>query len=60
MISVIRERIGIITITGEVGTGKTTLIYTLLKDLDEKVKTAFVFNPKVGIEDLLKTILREL
>ena len=60
MISVIRERIGIITITGEVGTGKTTLIYTLLKDLDEKVKTAFVFNPKVGLEDLLKTILREL
>ena len=60
MISVIRERIGIITITGEVGTGKTTLIYTLLKDLDEKVKTAFVFNPRIGFKDLLKTILRDL
>ncbi len=60
MITVIRERLGTITITGEVGTGKTTLIYTLLKNLDKKIKTSFIFNPRLSFEDFLKSILRDL
>jgi len=59
MNSVIRDRLGTITITGEPGTGKTTLLYTLLENLDKNIKTAFIFNPKLSFEDLLKSILRD-
>lgn len=60
MMSGIQERKGIIVITGEAGVGKTTLIHALLKDLSEKIKTAFIFQPKLDFQDLLKNILREL
>jgi general secretion pathway protein A len=51
MMSGIKERKGLITITGDVGTGKTTLIQALLKDLSDQVRTAFIFNPHpLGIE----------
>jgi general secretion pathway protein A len=60
MISGIKERKGITTISGEVGTGKTTLIHALLKDLGEGIKTAFIFYPKISFKDLLKTILKDL
>lgn len=56
----IKERKGIMVITGEVGTGKTTLINTLLKELSEEIKTAFIFNPKLTFRQLLKTVLWEL
>jgi general secretion pathway protein A len=56
----IKERIGFISITGEVGTGKTTLIHSLLNSLDEKVKTVFIFHTTITFKDLLKTILLEL
>ena len=54
------SRQGFISITGEVGTGKTTLIYSLLMSLDDKVKTAFIFHTLITFEDFLETILREL
>jgi len=56
----IRERRGFSTITGEVGTGKTTLIYSLLNNLNEKVKTVFIYHTNITFEELLKTILLEL
>ncbi|MEI7636652.1 MAG: AAA family ATPase [Syntrophus sp. (in: bacteria)] len=56
----IESRQGFISITGEVGTGKTTLIHYLLKSLDDKVKTAFIFNPLTTFEEFLEIILREL
>ena len=40
----IKERVGFIEITGEVGTGKTTVCRALLNQLDERTKTAFIFN----------------
>ena len=40
----IKERAGFIEITGEVGTGKTTLCRALLNKLDEQTKAAFIFN----------------
>ena len=60
MMEGIRERKGIILLTGDVGTGKTTLIHTLLKDLSDQIKTAFIFNPRLTFKQLLKAILREL
>ena len=60
MIYGIRERRGFISITGEVGTGKTTLIYTLLNNLNEKVKTVFIYHTNTTFEELLKNILLEL
>ena len=60
MTSTIKKRLGTITITGEVGTGKTTLVHTLLKDLDKNIKVAFVFNPKISLEDLLSSVLDNL
>jgi general secretion pathway protein A len=60
MISGVKEGKRFILITGEVGTGKTTLINSLLGRLDEKVKTAFIFHTIVTFEELLKNILQEI
>ena len=60
MIYGIKERKGFISIIGEVGTGKTTLIYALLKHLDEKINTVFIFHTNITFDQLLKNILLEL
>jgi general secretion pathway protein A len=60
MIYGINERRGFVAITGEVGTGKTTLIYTLLNNLNEKVKTAFVYHTPATFDQLLGHILIDL
>jgi general secretion pathway protein A len=52
----IQERKGFILITGEVGTGKTTLCRLLLEHLDPKVKTALIFNPSLTPIELLQAI----
>ncbi len=41
------QKRGFIVITGEVGTGKTTLINALLSEIPQEVKTAFISNPKL-------------
>jgi general secretion pathway protein A len=56
----IKEQRGLISITGEVGTGKTTLVHSLLNRLDEKVKTVFIFHTTITFKGLLETILQEL
>ena len=55
------KRKGIIVVTGEVGTGKTTILRTLLGNADpERLKSAYVFNPNVSFPVLLQTIFQEL
>ena len=56
----IRERLGFIEITGEVGTGKTTLCRALLNQLDENTKTAFIFNSNMSELQLMETIIEDL
>ena len=47
---------GFMEITGEVGTGKTTLCRTFLENLDHNTKSAYIFNPNLNSVQLLKTI----
>ena len=56
----IKERIGFIEITGEVGTGKTTLCRALLNRLDEKTRSAFIFNSNMTGSQLMQTIVEDL
>jgi len=50
----IQDRKGFMVITGEIGTGKTTLIHALLRNLDENTKTVFIFNPILDVKDFFK------
>jgi general secretion pathway protein A len=52
----IKSRRGFVVLTGEVGTGKTTLIHCLLDELNGHTKTAMVFNMVVSAKDLLRYI----
>ncbi len=47
---------GFMEITGEVGTGKTTLCRAFLEHLDKDTKAAYIFNPNLNSVELLKTI----
>ena len=56
----IKEAKGFSVITGEVGTGKTTLVHRLLNEIDGTVRTAYIFNPVMGHEDFLNYICEDL
>lgn len=51
---------GFVQLTGEVGTGKTTLCRLLLEQLPENTRIALVLNPKISPLELLETICEEL
>ena len=50
---------GFVLLTGEVGTGKTTVCRCLLEKLPELCDVAFIYNPKLNEEELLATICAE-
>ena len=56
----ITSRKGIIVITGEIGTGKTTLCRTLLNRLDKSVKKALILNSSFSDLQLLQMIINDL
>jgi general secretion pathway protein A len=55
----VRRREGFVVITGDIGTGKTTLCRALLEQIDRNTFTALVLNPFLSEEDLLKLILQD-
>ena len=55
----IRRREGFVVITGDIGTGKTTLCRAVLEQLDRRTFTALVLNPFLSEEDLLRVILQD-
>jgi len=57
VINGIESKKALMCITGEVGTGKTTLIHFLLHCLEEKVKTALLVQPSFTFEELISNIL---
>src|SRR5436309_2670693 len=56
----LRESSGFVCITGDVGTGKTTLLRAFLAGLGPETATAYIFNPPLSALELLKTINGEL
>lgn len=55
----VRERKGFIVLTGEIGTGKTTLLRTLLERLNADTPVAYVHNSALNIEGLLEYVLQD-
>ena len=56
----IKEKKGFVVVTGEVGTGKTTLIRKVLRSLEATHHSVFIFNTRLTFDELLETILRDL
>jgi general secretion pathway protein A len=56
----IRERKGFILVSGEVGTGKTTLCRALITEIEKEAEVGFILNSFLSAEELLKTINEDL
>jgi general secretion pathway protein A len=56
----IQTRMGFMLLTGEVGTGKTTLCRALLDHFQDAIRTVYVINPSLGGQELLAGILDDL
>jgi len=57
LLTSVRKREGLVVLTGEFGSGKTTLCRTVIEELDRRTLTSLVTDPFVSGEALLKTIL---
>jgi len=55
----IRERKGFIQLTGEIGSGKTTLCRAVLAELGQNVQTALILNPCLTEAQLIRAILQD-
>src|SRR3979490_1274591 len=55
----IKRREGFVVVTGDIGTGKTTLCRALLEEIDRTTFTALVLTPFLSEEGLLKRILQD-
>ena len=60
MVYAIQERRGFVVITGEIGSGKTTLSRVLFQKLDPRTKTAIIRNTQLTAKDLVVLTLDEL
>jgi general secretion pathway protein A len=56
----IEAKKGFIAITGEVGTGKTTLLRKLMRNLESTIHSVFIFNTDLTFNELLRVILHDL
>ncbi|WP_374668790.1 AAA family ATPase [Ramlibacter sp.] len=50
---------GFVLLTGEIGTGKTTVCRSFLEQVPEHVNLAYIFNPKLSVAELLETVCHE-
>jgi len=57
----VSSRKGFLTLTGEVGTGKTTILRAYLRQMkDSDVRAIYLFNPDITFEELLRLVLHEM
>jgi MSHA biogenesis protein MshM len=56
----LREPSGFTMLVGEIGAGKTTLIYSLLASRHQGVRSAWVANPRLSFKEMLRQILGQL
>ena len=59
LVYAVRSRKGFVVLSGEVGTGKTTLLHALLSQLDSEMPSAFIFNPKLEPLDFFRMLFDE-
>ncbi|WP_341676706.1 AAA family ATPase [Niveibacterium sp. SC-1] len=50
---------GFVLLTGEIGAGKTTLCRSMLEQVPERCNVAYIFNPRLSVEELLETVCDE-
>ena len=55
----IQQRLGFLLITGEVGTGKTTLMKALVEKLHAPTRSALILNPTLSGTQLLRAIVQD-
>lgn len=55
----LEEASGFIAVTGAIGTGKTTLLRALLKEMRSEFEVAYIFNPVLTTTELLQTVNAE-
>lgn len=55
----IKNGSGFVMVTGEIGTGKTTICRNLVRQLDEETELAFIFNPALQPVELIRKVLTE-
>ena len=60
LIYTVQERKGFLVLTGEVGTGKTTLLNAMLRKLHPGVQTAYIFNTALTVPDFFAYLFDEL
>jgi general secretion pathway protein A len=57
----VNKRVGFVSITGDIGLGKTTILRYYLEQIEgQKIKTILIFNPNVSFVNLLKSIYLDL
>ena len=56
----IEQRKGLIVITGEAGTGKTTLIYSLLQRDYKRVRISHIDDPKLSFLEMMQVVMSQL
>src|SRR5579863_1712296 len=54
------ELTGLTMLTGEAGSGKTTLIYSLLQRDFKRVRIAHIEDPKLSFQEIMQVVLRQM
>jgi general secretion pathway protein A len=57
LLQALRRKEGFIVLTGDIGTGKTTICRALMEQLDAATFTSLILNPFLSVEELLREIL---
>ena len=56
----VESKEGFVQLSGEIGSGKTTILRSLLRSLDREIRAAYIVNPRGTFRQILRTILDQL